>query len=208
MEKLDDLVGDRLEQQLLRPERLETVIAAALDRGEEHTERRREHLAELNKRAAESELRLKRAIRPRSTPSGRRPCFKTQDNRSAPLASRRFLMTVPFNLKLNRKQLAGLEPPYSPDMNPIEMASSKLKALLRQEPARTVNGLVERIGRVLHRFQPDECANFFQAAGYQRSSGKCSSYVAGSSSLGSAAISHTSLCDHFPRAFQRPAVIL
>jgi len=61
-------------------------------------------------------------------------------------------------------------PPYSPDMNPIEMASSKLKALLRQEPARTVSGLVERIGRLLHRFQPDECANFFQAAGYQCSS--------------------------------------
>lgn len=34
-------------------------------------------------------------------------------------------------------------PPYSPDMNPIEMAYSKLKALLRQEPARTVDALVE-----------------------------------------------------------------
>lgn len=60
-------------------------------------------------------------------------------------------------------------PPYSPDMNPIEMAFSKLKALLRQEPARTVNGLVERIGILLERFLPSECANFFHAAGYQRS---------------------------------------
>jgi transposase len=60
-------------------------------------------------------------------------------------------------------------PPYSPDMNPIEMAFSKLKALLRQEPARTIDGLVERIGHLLDRFLPTECANFFHAAGYQRS---------------------------------------
>ena len=60
MEKLDDLVADHLEGQLLQPERLETVLAAALDRREEHAERRREHIGELNKRAAESELRLKR----------------------------------------------------------------------------------------------------------------------------------------------------
>lgn len=68
-----------------------------------------------------------------------------------------------------RAQLFYL-PPYSPDMNPIEQAFSKLKALLRQEPARTVDGLVERIGTALDRFLPSECANFFQAAGYQRSS--------------------------------------
>jgi len=60
MEKLDDLVVNHLEKQLLQPERLETVLAAALDRREEHAERRREHIAELNKRATESELRLKR----------------------------------------------------------------------------------------------------------------------------------------------------
>ncbi len=60
MDKLDDLVADHLEGQLLQPERLETVLAAALDRREAHAERRREHIAELNKRSAESELRLKR----------------------------------------------------------------------------------------------------------------------------------------------------
>lgn len=60
MEKLDDLVVNHLEKQLLQPERLETILAAALDRREEHAERRREHIAELNRRAAESELRLKR----------------------------------------------------------------------------------------------------------------------------------------------------
>jgi transposase len=67
-----------------------------------------------------------------------------------------------------RAQLFYL-PPYSPDMNPIEMAFAKLKALLRQQPARTVDALVERIGELLDRFPPCECANFFQAAGYQRS---------------------------------------
>jgi transposase len=62
-----------------------------------------------------------------------------------------------------------LLPPYSPDMNPIEMAFAKLKALLRHEPARTVDALIERISSMLDRFLPAECANFFHAAGYQRS---------------------------------------
>ena len=60
-------------------------------------------------------------------------------------------------------------PPYSPDMNPIEMAFSKLKSLLRQEPARTIDALINRIGVLLDRIVPSECANYFHAAGYQRS---------------------------------------
>jgi hypothetical protein len=60
MEKLDDLVAEHLEKRLLDPERLETILAAVLDRRQERADRRREHIAELNKRAAESELRLKR----------------------------------------------------------------------------------------------------------------------------------------------------
>lgn len=60
MEKLDDLVANHLEKQLLQPERLETILASVLDRRQEQSERRREHIAELNKRSAESELRLKR----------------------------------------------------------------------------------------------------------------------------------------------------
>jgi transposase len=60
-------------------------------------------------------------------------------------------------------------PPYSPDLNPIEMAFAKLKTLLRQEPARTIDGLTQRIASILDRFLPKECANFFQAAGYQHS---------------------------------------
>ena len=60
MEKLDDLVASHLEDRLLQPERLETILASVLDRRQEQSERRREHIAELNKRSAESELRLKR----------------------------------------------------------------------------------------------------------------------------------------------------
>ena len=60
MEKLDDLVASHLEDRLLRRERLEIILAAVLDRRQERSERRREHIAELNKRAAESDLRLKR----------------------------------------------------------------------------------------------------------------------------------------------------
>ena len=62
-----------------------------------------------------------------------------------------------------------LLPPYSPDMNPIEMAFSKLKTLLRQAPERTVDGLWRRIGALLDQFTPGECSNYFRAAGYSDS---------------------------------------
>ena len=57
-------------------------------------------------------------------------------------------------------------PPYSPDFNPIEMAFSKLKALLRKAAERTVAGLWDTIGRLIDTITPDECAHFFAAAGY------------------------------------------
>lgn len=57
-------------------------------------------------------------------------------------------------------------PPYSPDFNPIEMAFSKLKALLRKAAERTVTGLWSTIGRFVDVFTPQECANYFAAAGY------------------------------------------
>jgi site-specific DNA recombinase len=60
MDKLDNLVAGHIEDRLLQPERLEEVLATVLDRRQERTERKREHIAELNKRAAETELRLKR----------------------------------------------------------------------------------------------------------------------------------------------------
>lgn len=57
-------------------------------------------------------------------------------------------------------------PPYSPDFNPIEMAFSKLKALLRKAAERTVDGLWAAIGRTITTFAPSECANYFSACGY------------------------------------------
>lgn len=57
-------------------------------------------------------------------------------------------------------------PPYSPDFNPIENAFSKLKALLRKAAERTVSGLWNTIGSILDVFTPQECANYFKAAGY------------------------------------------
>ena len=57
-------------------------------------------------------------------------------------------------------------PPYSPDFNPIENAFAKLKALLRAAAERTVDALWTTIGSLIDRFTPDECANYFAAAGY------------------------------------------
>ena len=60
-----------------------------------------------------------------------------------------------------------LLPPYSPDFNPIELAFSKLKALLRKAAARTVPELWDTISRALPQFSPTECANYFTACGYE-----------------------------------------
>ena len=57
-------------------------------------------------------------------------------------------------------------PPYSPDFNPIEQLFAKLKALLRKAAERTVEGLWTAIGHLVDVFTPKECANYFDAAGY------------------------------------------
>jgi transposase len=59
-------------------------------------------------------------------------------------------------------------PPYSPDLNPIELMFSKLKTLLRKAAERTVDALWNRIGELLDHFTPQECANFFRHAGYNQ----------------------------------------
>ena len=59
-------------------------------------------------------------------------------------------------------------PPYSPDLNPIEMAFSKFKADLKRRAARTVSELWEAIGHATDIFTPTECPNYFAAAGYDR----------------------------------------
>ncbi len=57
-------------------------------------------------------------------------------------------------------------PPYSPDLNPIEMAFSKLKAGLRQAAQRTFEGIQSATATVLDSFTPDHCRNFFSHAQY------------------------------------------
>ena len=60
-------------------------------------------------------------------------------------------------------------PPYSPDLNPIEQAFAKLKALLRKAAERTVDGLWTAIGKLLDLFPPAECVNYLANSGYRRS---------------------------------------
>ena len=57
-------------------------------------------------------------------------------------------------------------PPYSPDLNPIEQAFAKLKALLRKAAARTVEDLSKAIAEALDQFQAEECWNYIQNSGY------------------------------------------
>jgi transposase len=57
-------------------------------------------------------------------------------------------------------------PPYSPDLNPIEMAFAKLKAILRARAVRTIDALWQEIGHICDLFEPAECQNYFAAAGY------------------------------------------
>jgi transposase len=57
-------------------------------------------------------------------------------------------------------------PPYSPDLNPIEMAFAKLKSHLRKAAERSMPAPWDRIGSILELFSSDECANYFTHAGY------------------------------------------
>lgn len=57
-------------------------------------------------------------------------------------------------------------PPYSPDLNPIEMAFAKLKAHLRRIGARTFDQVLDAIGDICDLFTPVECWNFLKHAGY------------------------------------------
>jgi transposase len=57
-------------------------------------------------------------------------------------------------------------PKYSPDLNPIELAFSKLKAHLRKAAEHTISRLWRRIGRAVTDFTAQECSNYFRHAGY------------------------------------------
>ena len=68
-------------------------------------------------------------------------------------------------------ETAGAElrylPPYSPDLNPIELAFSKFKKLLRDGAERTVDKLAQLCGSVLENFTESECRNYFKHCGYR-----------------------------------------
>ena len=68
-------------------------------------------------------------------------------------------------IKTARARLLYL-PKYSPDLNPIELAFSKLKTLLRKAAERTIPGLCRRIGKLIAAFSARECTNYFSHAGY------------------------------------------
>ena len=57
-------------------------------------------------------------------------------------------------------------PPYSPDLNPIEMMFAKLKTLLRRADERSVAVAWHRIGTLLDQFSANECANYLKHTGY------------------------------------------
>jgi transposase len=57
-------------------------------------------------------------------------------------------------------------PSYSPDLNPIEEAFSKIKHLVRKVGARTREALVEAIARALAAVTPEDSAGWFAHAGY------------------------------------------
>lgn len=57
-------------------------------------------------------------------------------------------------------------PPYSPDLNPIEMAYAAFKAFLRKCAERTEDALTRRTGQFVRRLEATACANFFAHAGY------------------------------------------
>ena len=57
-------------------------------------------------------------------------------------------------------------PPYSPDLNPIELCFAKLKTLVRAARCRSTETLWPFLGACLPHFSPEECRNYFRHCGY------------------------------------------
>jgi putative transposase len=57
-------------------------------------------------------------------------------------------------------------PPYSPDLNPIEQAFAKIKHWMRHAQKRTIEDTWRHLGHLVGTIKPDECANYFNSAGY------------------------------------------
>ena len=60
-------------------------------------------------------------------------------------------------------------PPYSPDLNPIELAFSKFKWLIKSAKERTVEGLWSACGKLIERITEAECRNYLSHCGYRYS---------------------------------------
>lgn len=75
--------------------------------------------------------------------------------------------TASVRATLTRCQISYLYlPPYSPDLNPIENAFSKLKRLVRTANERDIESLWKAIGRLIDNFHFTECCNYFRHCGY------------------------------------------
>jgi transposase len=57
-------------------------------------------------------------------------------------------------------------PPYSPDFNPIELAISKIKCVLKKLACRNVDGLFTAIGAALNSITPIDAKNYIRYRGY------------------------------------------
>ena len=57
-------------------------------------------------------------------------------------------------------------PPYSPDLNPIEEAFSKIKAFIRKAEARSREALIEAIGQAISAVTIQDICGFFEHCGY------------------------------------------
>ena len=58
-------------------------------------------------------------------------------------------------------------PPYSPDLNPIELVFHPLKAFLRKAMEQTIGGLNRSIGSFIRTLAPAQCIQYFRHAGYE-----------------------------------------
>jgi transposase len=57
-------------------------------------------------------------------------------------------------------------PPYSPDLNPIELSFATLKAHLRKAGKRTISEIIDEIGKAIPLCKPNHCRGYFKKAGY------------------------------------------
>ena len=58
-------------------------------------------------------------------------------------------------------------PPYSPDLNPLEEAFSKIKGLLHKAEARSREALIEAMGKALKATTSQAVRGFFEHCGYR-----------------------------------------